>query len=695
MERITRFRAGILVLIFCLILGFFSLRLYKIQVIDTQGSKNNTSTYTTMTRVKAARGDILDRNGNVLVRNRAANNLVFNNFVILSAKDTNESLRQLVNLCDRMDIAYIEHFPVSMERPYKYELEKYSSEYQSYFKSYLTYMGDLDSDITAPLLMKSLRSAYGIPDEWSDLEARKVIGLRFEIALRNGSLSPLSNYVFIADATDEELAAVLELNTPGLSVEFTTVREYNTTYAAHVLGYVHPMEAEDWEKYKDIDGYAMDAVIGKEGIEAAFEEYLHGVDGTRIDEVTADGTMVASYYQKGEEPKAGNSVETTIDLNLQIVAEDSLARTHRELRSNPNPKADGADTEGAAAVVMDVRTGEVLVCASYPTFDPETMFEKYNEIEKADFQPFWNRALLSPYPPGSTFKMIMAIAGIESGQYSQYTTIYDEGVFNKYDGLELECLEYSSSGGAITHGEIDMRQALQKSCNYYFYVMGDSIDNEFSDNIAKQFGLGEHTGIELYEEIGHRANEKTKYELYQGSDAEWYAADRVLAAIGQSVHAYTPMQLCSYAATLANNGVRPKATFLKRVVSPDYRQLLVENKPQVLNKVEMSPESIECYRTGMEWVAQKEGGTAYRFFGDYPVPIAAKTGTAETGDITRSDHGVFLCYAPADKPEIAIAVYGEHAGHGSSMAGVAKDILDAYFDTDDSSAVISNENQLG
>ena len=437
----------------------------------------------------------------------------------------------------------------------------------------------------------------------------------------------------------------------------------------------------------------MDAVVGQEGFEKAFEKYLHGVDGTRIDEVTSDGTLVASYYEDGEAPKAGNSVETTIDLPLQMVAEDSLARNHRELRNNPNPDADGSDTEGAAAVVMDVHTGEVLVCASYPTYDAETMFDgdNYEKIMNEDFQPLFNRALQATYHPGSTYKMIMAIAGIESGQYSEYTVIRDEGVFDKYDPLKLYCLAYSVGG----HGDIDMRQALQYSCNYYFYVMGDNIDIDISDNIAKQFGLGEHTGVELYEEVGVRANPQSKWDAYTGSDAEWYAADRVLAAIGQSLHEYTPMQLCSYAATLATGGVRPKATFLKRVVSPDYRTLLEENTPQTLNVVEMKPESIDCYRTGMEWVAQEPGGTAYRFFGDYPVKIAAKTGTAETGDYSRSDHGAFICYAPADNPEIAIAVFGEHAGHGTSMAAVAKDILDAYFNVGDTSSIVTNENQLG
>lgn len=690
MERITRVRAVALLVIFCMILSFFGYRLYTAQVVETGGSKDNTTTYTTMTRVRGVRGDLLDRNGNVLVGNRAANNLVFNNYVILNADDTNEELRKLVNLCDELRIQYIEHFPVTLTRPYEYTLDQYSSDYQSYFKAYLSEMGDLDSDITAPLLMKTLRSSYGLPDDWSDEEVRKVIGLRYELKLRSGNLSPLSNYVFIEDATDEELSAILELNTPGLQVEYTTVREYKTTYAAHILGYVRAMDPSQWEEYEAL-GYPMDAVVGQEGLEAAFEEYLHGVDGVRVDEVASDGTLIRSYYLDGEEPQAGNSVETTIDLRLQMVAEDSLAKAIRELHNNPT--ADGSDAEGAAVVVMDVKTGEVLACASYPTYDPETMFDNYDELLEAENEPLYNRALLAEYPPGSTYKMVMAIAGIETGKYSQYSIIEDKGIFTEYEGFDASCLVYSDAG--VTHGFIDMRQALMESCNYYFYVLGDNIPIEDSDEIAKQLGLGESTGIELIEAKGTRANRETKWDMYMGSDAEWYAADQILAAIGQSIHRYTPMQLCVYATTLANQGVRYKATFLKRVVSSDYRNLLVENTPQIMNTMELSRESVEAYSTGMYWVTSEPDGTGYKVFGDYPIKVAAKTGTAETGNLTDSDNGAFLCYAPADNPEIAIVVYGEKAGHGSTLGYVARDIMDAYFGFGENSEVIVNENQIG
>lgn len=689
MERITRWRAGVLLTFFCLVLGFFGFRLYAAQVRDSVGGRDNTSTYSTMTRVKAARGDLLDRNGNVLVGNRAGYDLVMNKYVILSADDTNGELRRLIQQCEEQDIDYIEHFPVSETQPYTYTLEDYDTTWQGYFRSYLTYVGDLDSDIAAPLLMERLRDIYDLPADWSDSDVRKVIGLRFELALRS-ELTSLGNYVLVEDASDEELSAILELNIPGLTVEPTTAREYTTSYAAHILGYLGAMSPEQWETYEPL-GYEMDAQVGQDGLEKAYEQQLHGTDGWRVDEVTKDGTVVSSYYYV--EPKSGNNVETTIDLNLQIVLEDGLSKFIRDLRSNPNPKADGVDAQAAAGVVMSVKTGEILACASYPTYDPRTMDDNIDDILNSEERPMFNRALQAIYPPGSTYKMVMAIAGVESGKYSRFTKIEDMGIFDDYDGFVAYCLAYSADG--VTHGAIDMCQALQYSCNYYFYVMGDNLSIQLSDDVAKQMGLGESTGVELYEETGHRANPDTKWDLYMGSDAEWYQADKILAAIGQSEHRYTPLQLCVYACTLANRGVRYKATFLKRVVSADYQNLLEENVPVVMSQTTIPEEAYVAYSTGMKMVVEP-GGTGYRTLGDYPIPIAAKTGTAETDKTDASDNGALILYAPADDPEIAIALYGEQVGHGGSMGEVARAILDTYFaDAVTGGEVVARENQLG
>ena len=693
MERITRFRVHILLVLFVGILCFFAVRLYSLQVVATDGNKDNTTVFSVMTRVKAARGDILDRNGNVLVSNRASYDLIIYHDVLKSASGTNEYLYQLVNLCLDQEIDYIENFPVTLERPFTYTLSEQSSTWQNYFQAFLAQNAKLDSDITAPVLVETLRKYYRIPAEWSDEIARRVIGLRYELDLR-GLVYSLSSYVLQYDVSDETLSAIVELNIPGMKVESSTVREYNTKYAAHILGYVGPMNAEQYEKYKNNPDYSMDTEIGQTGFEAAFEEYLHGVDAWRVDEITVDGNIVRSYYLDGVEPKAGANVEVAIDINLQTIAESKLADLIEQLRASEEEDADGKDAQGGAVVAMDVRTGQVLVCASYPTYNPETFFEDYNEILEQAYNPLYNRALNASYPPGSTYKMSMVITAIHEGYINSEDTIYTNGRYMEYADKDFAptCLYYTSSGDV--HGYLTASEALMVSCNYFFYDLADHLGMSAIDATAKGLGLGESTGIELPEDVGHRANPETKKKLYT-IDNGWYAADQILAGIGQSENKFTPMQLCVYASTLANQGIRYRATFLNRVVSANYRELLYSNEKEVLSYMPISDDAFAAYKQGMIEVAHNaDRGTARKTFSDYPITIAAKTGTAETGLNIGSDNGAFICFAPAENPRIAIAVYGERAGHGSSMAAVAKAILDSYFEVGEAADVEAYENKI-
>lgn len=687
MERITRLRAYALLAFFLLIITIFAFRLYDLQIIETGGNTNNASSFTTRTRVRAARGEILDRNGNVLVSNRASYDLVINHYVLLSADGTNAHLYNLVKQCQTVGVDYNESFPVSMERPFTYTLDDYTAVQQGYFQKFLAYIGDIDSDITAPLLIERLRDIYDLPASWTDEEARRVIGLRYELSLRN-CVTTLGNFVFITDANDEELSAVVELNIPGVSPEASTVREIHTEYAAHIIGYIGDMTPEQWSYYKEIDGYEMDAQVGQAGVEKYFEEYLHGVDGWRVDTVDAKGNLISSYYETV--PKAGKNVELSIDINLQMVAEDSLAAITAELH-NKDEGASGHDAEGSAVVAMDMR-GQVLVCASYPTYDLETFFNNYSEILNAEGNPLLNRALQATYPPGSTFKMTTAIAAIDSGLLGAADPIYDGCIYKEYasSGFAPKCLYYTSYG--LSHGEVDAPTALQKSCNYYFYWIGDHIRLSAMDNTAKGLGLGEPTGVELPERIGHRANRETKEELHPEAPG-WYMGDQILAAIGQSDNSFSPMQLCVYATTLANRGTRYKATFLNRVVTADYSQQLAKSDPVIMSNLEISDEAYNAYREGMRRVAHEHGGTAYSTFKDYDITICAKTGTAEVAG-QRSANGAFLCFAPYEDPQIAISVYGEKAGHGSTLAKVAKDIMNVYFQVDKAADVTVHENKL-
>ena len=707
MERITRMRIGIILLIFCLILGFFSFKLYDMQIIETGGKVDNTKIFVTETRVKAARGNILDRNGNILVTNRASYDLVLNHYIICSAADTNDRLLELVRLCREMDIEYNDHFPVTKELPFEYTLSDYNSTWQSYFQAYLPKKsGGLDSDITAPLLIRKLRASYKIPESWSDEDARAVIGIRYELDLRQGIVDTLPLYIFLEDASSQELYALLELNTPGLIAESSNVRAYNTKYAAHILGYIGPMTKDQWnEIYKPLPGYPLDALVGQSGLEEAFEEYLHGTDGIRVDERTADGTLVRSYYKvvDGVEkrPINGQNVELSIDLNVQTTAEEQMKALFTELRQSGEnlaegeKKPDGSDAEGGAVVVMDVKTGQLLACASYPTYDLSTFREDYNALLEQDFAPLYNRALQATYPPGSTYKMAMLIAGIDSQAISRTQNIVDQGVYRKYEasGFTADCLIWSTNHS--THGAINAMEALRDSCNYYFYTVGDKLDINVIDRVAKGLGLGEKTGIELAEKPGLRANPENKLALHKGNTdlGRWYAADQIMASIGQSINSFTPVQLCAYTSALANRGVRYKATFLSRVLDADYSSVIYTNEPVEASRLDISDEAYAAYTEGMRMVITE--GSVRRYFQDFPIAVAAKTGTAQTdaGD-AYSDNGAFVCYAPYEDPEIAVVVYGEKAGHGSTMAQIAKGVLDAYFSDVLSEGAASGENTV-
>ena len=319
------------------------------------------------------------------------------------------------------------------------------------------------------------------------------------------------------------------------------------------------------------------------------------------------------------------------------------------------------------------------------------LFENWNEITEADYNPLLNRALMSTYNPGSTYKVAMIVAGANAGVINSSTEINDTGIYIKYSGYSPKCLYYTNHG--VGHGYLNGAEALKVSCNYYFYWLADHMDIADIDIVAQGLGLGEKSGVELYEAQGTRANPDSKAAAFAGTEnAKWYPADQLMAGIGHSENYFTPMQMAVYASTLANQGVRYKATFLSRVVSADYRDLVYQNTSQVLSTLPISQEALNMYMRGMQMVAQESGGTAYSTFRDYPIKVAAKTGTAQIG--SGSSNGAFICFAPADNPKIAIAVYGEKVDGGSYLAPVAKAILDTYFGMNSGDVDII-ENQVG
>ena len=674
------FRVGVLILLIAVMSGIFGVRLYDVQVTQaSQVDHTPSGSHTYRTRVTAARGEILDRNGKVLIGNRASYNLTLIYAIVFSAENPNESLRKLPNLCNELGLEMTDHFPVTMEKPYTYTTDEYSSTWNSYFKTFLDERG-WDSDISAPQLIRRLKDTYHLPADWTEEETRRVISIRYELDLRRWTSLP--TYVLLNDVDSVSPAAITELNIPGVNVETSTVRQYNTTYAAHILGRIGLMNAEEYEIYKEKD-YAMDAYVGKEGLEKAFEDDLHGTDGLRVTTISADGTVLEEYYKTV--PQAGKNIELTIDIDLQKVSEDALKAHILSLRE------DDGDAEGGAVVVQEVKTGQILACASYPTFDPATYSQKYNELLETDFAPLYNRALQAAYPPGSTYKMVTTIASIDSGTIGRWVEIEDKGIYRRFEdvGYTPRCMLYTTAGA--THGYVNAMEALAVSCNYYFYEVGYQTGITKIDEVAKALGLGEATGVELDESVGRRANAETKKLLYSKGYDGWYDADTVAAAIGQSENRFTPMQLACYTSALANHGTRYKATFLQRVLSSDYSELLYESTPVVASQLNISDEAYAAYTEGMRLSVTWANGTSHYYLGDYDVAVCAKTGTAEHGG-NGSDNAAYVLYAPADDPQIAIAVYVEKGTPGSRLAKVARAILDAYFSTSSNVDTVPAEN---
>ncbi len=671
--RIGLVAAGMLVMV-----GVFFAALYKLQVEQGDENRKSSRSYTYYTTAAAARGSIFDRNGNVLVSNRVSYNAALISFVLYSGDDINGTLLSLTELCRDNGIDYIDTLPITRERPYTYTTDELSSSWQGYYRAFLRYM-DLDGDMTAENLIHRLKGKYRIPDDYTEEQARAVIGLRYELSVRN-TVNSLGNYVLAKDLNATQLAALTEQNIPGLTIETTTVREYHTQYAAHLLGRVGPMEREEYAELKD-QGYALNAQIGKEGAEAAFESYLKGTDGTRVTTVSSTGQVLEEYYLS--EPSAGGNVYLTIDIGLEEAMEKALADAIESLRAGSLSSGEGTDAAGGAAVAINVNTGELLGAASYPSFDLSTYSAMFNELNADEYAPLYNR-FLSANPPGSTYKMVTTIAAIDSGVINANTTIEDKGRYEYYETYQPTCLLFSRYG--LTHGTINVMQALAASCNYYFYDVGRRTGIQNIDAVAKALGLGESTGIELPESTGSRDN--PEYRRAHGSD--WYDGTTLAVSIGQGDNAFTPLQLACYTGALATGGTRYRATMLKRVVSAGYEDILYEMTPEVASTLEISQEAFDAYSTGMRMaVTDSVLGTA-TYFKDYDIAVAAKTGTAQHGS-GGSDNAAFVCYAPYEDPEIAVAVYVEKGAQGGYLASVAEAVFDYYFSQSQTTELLPGE----
>lgn len=688
---------GMLLLLAVILFGLGS-SLYDAQMIHGAEylARSQNSIAETQT-VEAARGDILDRYGRVLVSNRVTYQVALNTDAM--EKNRNDILLALIRIARDAGVEWEDTLPITAQPPFRYTTDtpfQYpTTDEEGSPTTSLTRLGRLavkmkwiddptaDGAQGAPLptaeeLLEKMRESFQLELEGADMRA--VAGVLYELYYRS-MVNSWPPYVFAEGVDIDFISKVKEQGLSGVEIEAATVRTYNTEYAAHLLGRVGAIE--NWDAYKDLDldgdgtpDYEMDDTVGKEGAELAFESYLRGTAGVREVERNTSGKVVSEKWTTAPQP--GDNVVLTIDIDLQKQVEDILSQAIPQLASE--------DTEGAACVVMDVNRAEVLASASYPSYHLATYSADLAENSADPLKPFLNRAFQGVYAPGSTFKMVTAVAGLESGIIEPDTEIMDTGVYTYYQDDGPQCWYWRQY--RRKHGLVNVSEALEVSCNVFFFDVGRRVGIQGLQEFAAKFGLGEPTGIELYEETGVMAGP----EYTQSMGQTWYEGSTLSVAIGQESSQFTPLQLANYIATLVNGGTRYSAHLLKEVKSSDFSQVLYTYEPEVLDSIDIQPENLDAVKAAMLALTTGKGSLA-RYFQDLPVQVGAKTGSAQVNAETESN-AVFVCFAPYDDPQIAISLVVEKGGSGSTLASIAADILRYYFSAEESREETLTENTL-
>ena len=675
--------AGLVILIL-LLLTVYLVALYKLQIIEGEANYNRSSELTNAERtVTAARGNIYDRYGRTLVSNEETYNLKIDTDKLFANEDPNSVILELVHMVQGYGDEYTDDLPITMTPPFEYDPDMTAIQ-RTMLDAYYVRQ-EIDPNSTAVELMSYMRTRYNIDNSYSAEEMRIIAGVRYSINVRYAVNT--ADYIFVEDASMKLISSIMENKLVGIEVERAYSRKYGTEYAAHILGYTGLMTQEEYEKYSLLN-YSTDAMVGKDGVEYAFENYLHGKDGKVIETRNSAGTVLATVYT--EEPEPGNHVYLTIDSVLQEQTERILANGVSILKQNiAQKRAEGTargdynvdlkdEITGAAAVVVNVKTGEPLAMASWPTYNVATILEDYQELLEAENAPLFNRTLMGTYAPGSTFKPCTAIAALTMGIVNTEDKIKCEGVYTRYaaEGYAPECWIWNSTKDHLTHPEENVTTAIRDSCNYYFYSIGNFLGVDDLGRFAADFGLGEYSGIELVEAKGNMSNQANHMD-YAGT--EWRIGDTLQAAIGQSDSVFTPIQMAEYCATVANSGTRYSASILKSIRNYDYSEKLYDREPTVMSTVDSAEYNWAAVHEGMwevlnDYINEKN----VNVWVDCQWRVAGKTGTAQKGEGIQND-GIFMCYAPYKDPEVAIFVVVERGGAGADVQFIARNIMDAYI----------------
>lgn len=690
---------GAAFLVLCLVY-LVKLGLLELNGENLWGHPKDGTTRRTVT-ISAVRGQIYDRNGKALVTNEYSYDLVLDYYLFPSepAERNSALLAAMSVLADAGEGDKFEENDLPFDGTYP-DLTYRAEATDPDAKTYKTLVAQIESSglrttfinklrhdgmsrkeaeaafdadplgyVDAATLVDYFCKEYGLDDTYTNMEIHRLMEVYWGMEVTG--FSRVNDYVLASNVSMDVITCAKEQGIPGAAMATRVSRNYAYPgYASHILGQTGPIYAEDWAAYKDL-GYNMNAIVGISGCEAAFESYLHGQDGTLVIVEDADGNVVDKYIE--EEPIAGQDVYLTIDIDLQIAAEDGLAENVDYIRRYYLRES----CEAGALTAVDPDTGEVLALASYPTYDLTTYNAQYNELLAASGNPLLNRAINGTYAPGSTFKPGMVAAALSDGIVTATTRLECAGVYTYYPGYQPDCWVYNSVSDNIDrHGWITAAEALEVSCNCYFYEAGRLLGIDRMNDYCYYYGLGQPTGIELGESVGSLAGPAYRLATHQ---LAWKPTDTIAAAIGQSDNAFTPLQLSVYMSTLMNGGTRYGAHLLSRVVDVATGETVTETTPTVESQFTLKDEYRDEIITGMERVVTSSS-LLTAFLKDVPVTVAAKTGTAQVGG-GQVDNGLFVCTAPSRSPEIVVTSVIEHAGGGSYAAMAAARVLEAYYES--------------
>lgn len=657
-------RTAFLLIVLLIIFGMFTARLADWQLINGDRYDEIAKTSTSYTvETEALRGEILDVNGVGLAINSTGYQVVIDKLYMEDDK-LNDTILALILLMEKCGEKWVDALPIIMEGDsYKFadDMEDEIAELKS--KDNL----NMNTYSTAEECMNKLNESYKC-EGYSKKEQRNIISVRYN--MKKMGYSKSTPYTFADEISADTMAIVSEnfQDIAGVDVRSSTIRTNpNGTAAAQIVGAYGAISSEEYKEKSD-DGYSLNDKIGKFGIEKSYENQLRGKSGSKMIRASSNGNVLDVVETKNAEP--GNTVYLTIDTKYQLLAQKALKEATKEaqdLAKQAGTKHSGEDCISGSVVMLDVKDFSVICAATYPTYDLSKYWEDYSKIATTKGDPLINRAFQSAFTPGSTFKPLVASAALEEKAINKGTDITCTGTYDYYDGLRINCMG--------VHGSINVTKAIAVSCNYFFNDLGRRLGIESIESYAKRVGFGSPTGVELGE------GEETSGaiagpENSKSWGSEWYPGNTVQAAIGQSDTLISPIQLATYAATLANNGTRLQTHIVRKVVSYDRKTVISENDPSnptVVDSMGVSEENLAIVKEGMIKAVNE---TYSSVFGDFKIQVVGKTGTAENNG---SDHANFICYAPADNPQVAIGVMVEHGAKSSVAMNVAKKLLTQYF----------------